>query len=229
MKKTTFIIISAVLAVGIADSAWAVVEKKSRPTRDKRPSFGRLEKYEKYDKHRPNFALGLGGVLGGQGTYINNKGQEERLKMHSFDLSAEYQPAFLQGMGVLGVGPTVGLPQMTYDSATKEVQNAYYFGGQVRYQFRYVRGQVLVPMISYMYQRWNLVTTNGTDEFSVHGPAAGLWLYLNFLDNQTAKDLYQGYGVARTYAYFEVRKLEGSGVRTRIFGVTYNTGIRFEF
>lgn len=125
---------------------------------------------------------------------------------HSFGIDAEFQPSFLQFIGVLGIGPSF----VTYSNpgsarAAKDLVLATGFGAQARYQAKLFRHQWLVPTVSYRAEqlRFRLQDdTRGSTLAKSYG--AGLWLSLSELAHLEGQKFFASYGVSRVYITSEM-------------------------
>lgn len=166
-------------------------------------------------------ALGKTDLSGGQGVTADG-----------FSVAFEYQPTFLQGLGVFGFGPQISLypvlPQNT------NIQNTPYsvwsYGFNLRYQARFWREQIIVPMAGYDYERlsYNLLNL-GNGSMTVAGPVVGIYILMNPLEPEAAYDFYEDSGILRTYLTAEIRSVSGSSSDLSISGTSYYIGIRTEF
>ncbi len=189
-------------------------------------TVSKRERTPAYKLHRPNFgfALGVSPVAGlaapeFAGTDLGNVAR-------SFQLQAEYQPAFLQAIGVLGIGVCGSLYKDVTNLSDGTV--TWSAGGQIRYQFRYFQEQWVVPTVSFgaeygMYQL--SATSSGT--FFLMYPAAGGMLLLNFIEPSAAAEGFAESGVSRSYLWGEARMQIGSG-GLNFTGIVAQAGIRVE-
>jgi hypothetical protein len=103
------------------------------------------------------------------------------------------------------------------------------FGGEIRYQARWMAQQLLVPMGGYQVEsiRYRLHGI-GDGNLLVHGPFAGLMLNLSRLEPSALVDGYRTSGIRRTYLLSEVRLLQGKNETFRFDGRSFFFGLRFE-
>jgi len=181
------------------------------------------------DRAKPNWGLELStspNAFGGQ-ALTQEQGTHPAV---GFSLQGEYQPAFIQDYGVLGVGASLATYPIFGASATSRTFSLLAAGGQVRYQARYFRGQPLVPVIGYAFEYMSYAFSNGkSGALLTNGPVLGLWFLLNILDPNSAAQFYVDSKVARTYLVFEARALAGQDANIAISGPSYYFGLRFEF
>jgi hypothetical protein len=187
-----------------------------------------------YHDIRPQWAFQLnasvnpfGGQLLKPGHLVDDQGDNSA---YGFQLSFEFQPAFLQSIGVIGLGPTVGVYPIFAGGVTSNPWAIYSLGGQVRYQARFFRKQFIVPVFSYSVDYFSYRFTSGkSGRFFANGPAGGIWILLNALDPGTAAEFYVDNGVLRTYIIAEARMLEAQSSEVSLSGFSYYFGFRFEF
>lgn len=165
-------------------------------------------------------ALGGVGLTPEQGT----------LPAFAFSVSPEFQPRFLQFFGVIGIGPSVSIyPILGGNNLTPRWSAIWSVGGQIRYQAKYFRQQILVPNIAYAFEYLGYAYSAGqSGNLQAQGPVYGLWLLLNKLDPSAAADFYIDAGVARSYLIFEARNVLGRDANISINGFSYYVGLRVE-
>jgi hypothetical protein len=131
---------------------------------------------------------------------------------------------------VVGIGPIVELYPIFNSGSTPTKFSLYSFGGQIRYQARYFREQVIVPVVGYTVESFYYSFTRGaTGNLISSGPTAGLWFLLNFLEPQSASQFYINSGVLRSYLILEYRNMRGSDANVSFSGGSYYFGVRCEF
>lgn len=142
----------------------------------------------------------------------------------------EFQPAFLQGIGVLGLGPSVTIYPAIGGNFTSSPLSIWSAGGQVRYQMRWFHEQLIVPMVGYAYEyfRYNLADGN-TGYIQSMGPMFGIYVYLNALDPDSAADFYSNYSGIRSYLVAEAKLLSGADDLVTLSGMGFYFGLRMEF
>ncbi len=188
-------------------------------------------KYLDYNHYRPEWAIELSGTTKGTGdrTLLQSS---QPTSVSSVHLQFEYQPAFLQDLGVFSFGPSLAFHPVISDlpNVQPNLLFAWSGGGQVRYQARFFKNQWIVPMASYSTEFWSYRFRNNlTGRMIARGPSFGAWLLLNALDLRSAQTFFLDYGVARTYLVVEMRTLTGSDQNISLDGRTYFAGLRFEY
>src|SRR4051812_19204265 len=91
---------------------------------------------------RPQFGIELAGSAMGLGASATGA---DVSATRGFLLQAEYQPAFVQAIGVISLGVTAG----AYPSIPATGVPAYSLGAEARYQAVFFRSQILVPFGGY--------------------------------------------------------------------------------
>lgn len=179
-----------------------------------------------YKLHRPNFGFAISASPTVGLAAPEFEGAEFGAAVRSMQFQAEYQPAFLQSIGVLGIGVCGTL----YKSFTAMSDGLWTWsaGGQIRYQFRYFKEQWVVPTVSFgaeylMYQ----LSAAQTGSLFLMYPGFGGMLLLNFLEPSAAAEGFASSGVSRSYLWGEARMQMGSGDIT-ISGIVAQAGIRIE-
>jgi hypothetical protein len=149
--------------------------------------------------------------------------------IYAFSIQMEYQPAVIQSYGVLGIGPSVALYPPFNTAVSSSFASLWAAGGQIRYQARYFREQILVPMIAYSAEYFNYDFQNGNHgNLIASGPTAGVWLLMNSLEKASASQLYLNNGVTRSYVVLEYRTLTSKDPLLAGRKGSYYFGLRFE-
>jgi hypothetical protein len=198
---------------------------------DRDLSTGEVE----YLTARPNFGIQVAGSLSAFGGKTISP-VEEGVKSKAVQLEMEYQPSFLQGLGVIGIGPSVGIypTSGTVPDTGQKVANSpaslFAFGGQARYQLKYWTQQPLVPYVTYEYQslRYSLAD-GGTGRLSIAGGSVGVSFLLNAIAPREGRDVYRNLGIARAYLVAELKKLKGNDQNVAVSGNSLYFGVRCEF
>jgi hypothetical protein len=157
--------------------------------------------------------------------------QQSDITITSFTLGLEYQPPIVQKLGVFGIGATTGL-YMVSPAGTLTANGAdfYSYGGQVRYQAKFLQDQVVVPFIGYGVEYFRYHFTNSSvQDFNRSGPLVGLMFSTAILDRQAMQELYQDWGVSRAYALVELRGSSSGDETIPTNPKTWFFGLRVEF
>jgi hypothetical protein len=153
-------------------------------------------------------------------------------------LSLEWQPSWIQGLGVLSLGIQAslisGTTQSQHRSFSSGSQGAG--GGLLRYQLRFWSDQSFVPWVGYEASLYRLLWASSAGAVVggsgwLHGPLVGFGFLLNRLDPTQALSLYHATGVARSYLTFEMSVLNRSSSELRSFEFAdagYFFGLRIE-
>jgi hypothetical protein len=192
-----------------------------------------LQEDARSDFARPNFGFQITGsprAFGGSQISPAQQG----VKAGAFLLQAEYEPSFLQSLGVFSIGPSVGIfPSFGQtpagDSVTSHIWGISEFGGQARYQFRYWDGQLVVPYAAYEFESVGYsINQGGSGRLAVAGGSGGLAFFINRLAPGEANDFYRNMGVSRSYFVVEGKYLSGSDQNISVGGTSVYFGFRFE-
>jgi hypothetical protein len=179
---------------------------------------------------RPNWGASITGSVGALGAADVTPFQAGSVA-RALEIQVEYQPAFLQSIGVLGVGPNVSIIPLGSDgTVTNSPISIWSAGGQIRYQARYFREQPIVPFASFEMQYMTYHLLNGAEGAALlMGPSFGGMILLNFLEPSSAAELYISDGISRSYLVGEYKILEGNGGKISVSGGSVFFGLRFEF
>ncbi len=179
-----------------------------------------------YARHRPSFGVSLNTSLRPFGDSTSRlPGGFEASRLRGVQAAFEYQPAFLQAIGVLGVGPSFTYAQ-GLGSFTRQL---FAPGLQARYQARFFREQLLVPMAGYEIRYLRYLFPEQQGNLTAQGPFFGAMLLMNFLEPDAAADAFIEHGISRTYLIAELRSLTGSDATVSLAGRSLFFGLRFEF
>jgi hypothetical protein len=183
----------------------------------------------RYQLTRPNWGLELSSslnALGGQALTAEQGTQP----FAAFSITGEYQPPWTQSFGIFSLGPSLTLYPLFGGKATTGPFSVFSVGGQIRYQARYFREQILVPVVGYELECLKYNFTNGkAGAFLSQGPFVGLWFLLNVIDATSAGQFYLDSKVSRTYLVAELRSLKGGDDKISVAGESFYFGLRFEF
>jgi hypothetical protein len=183
-----------------------------------------------YQQTRPSWGVAMTGSLGAFGNASVSTSAAEGVA-RAIELQGEYQFPFLQAIGVISMGPSAVLyPFTPSESVTKSAISVWSVGGQVRYQARFFREQILVPMVGYEAQRLAYSFNDGSAGSAIlKGPVFGGMLLLNIFEPSSASEFYIDQGVSRSYLVGEYKNLAGSDGVVTVAGASIFFGLRFEF
>jgi hypothetical protein len=171
-----------------------------------------------YSRLRPSWALALGASL-------KALGKVDQATPKAFGLGFEYQPRWVQAIGVLGLGPSLSI----YPTNGLKLGSLWSVGGLVRYQARFLYGQWIVPTVAYSIDRISY-RTDGASGFALQKALRlGAFLLLNPLDPDTAAESYTSLGVLRSYGFIEVTQPSGGDANVPVAARAILFGMRFEF
>ena len=149
----------------------------------------------------------------------------------AFTLGVQWQPQFIQSLGVIGIGPVFGVYPIS-GGVTSSIFSIASIGGRATYQLRYFRNQPIVPVVSYQYEYlYYDFLGSPVGYLWSSGPSAGLWFLISLLEPSVASSAYISTGISRTYAVVEFRRLTGasSDGSVAVSGNSWYFGLRFEF
>ncbi len=153
--------------------------------------------------------------------------------VRGFSLLFEYQPRFVQKIGVLSIGPTVAVyPIYVSNSLSGSAASIWSVGGIVRYQARWFRNQWLVPTVGFAFDRISYNASAGSGNAgstTQSGPVFGLMLLLNAIDPDTAAASFVEPGIVRSYLFAELKKPTGGDAVIVPANPVYQFGLRIEF
>ncbi len=188
------------------------------------PSRSKKSRVAPYKLDRPNFGLALAGspmvgVAAAPFSDVQSRGMQ---------LLVEYQPAFLQTIGVLGIGLNAGL-FVGNNASISTLANQWSVGGQARYQLRFLREQWVVPTVGFgaEYLSYNFGEGQAGSLLMTY-PSFGGMLLLNIFEPEAAAENYVANGVSRSYVFGEARLQNGSGTGVSVSGLAVYCGIRVE-
>ncbi|MGK5086917.1 hypothetical protein WDW86_05120 [Bdellovibrionota bacterium FG-2] len=183
-----------------------------------------------YTTLRPSFGVQATGSLkafGGKDINADQKGKPAR----ALALEFEYQPPFIQAIGVVSLGLSANLfPIAAEAGLTPNTLSIWSGGGQIRYQARFFREQILVPMGGYEAEYMSYRFVSGVkSRVMAKGPFFGGYLLLNMFEPSAAAQMFATNGVTRTYLVAEYRTLKGSDANINLTGSSLYFGLRFEY
>ncbi len=170
--------------------------------------------------------------------YFVQKGFAGDPVVSAIGLMADYQPAFLQVLGVFDLGATIAIHPIfpSPNPYVNSIASNYTLGLQAKYQLRFFSGQFLVPVVGYFadaffyaFNQPNSPSTVTQGRTVIQGPLLGAWLLLNWMEPSVARDYFVDSGASRTYLTFEARKMVSNEPSLPINGFTYLFGLRSEF
>lgn len=179
---------------------------------------------------RPQWSFQLNSSLGTfQGKELNHL--TEFSSATTIGVRFQYQPTFLQLLGVFSVGPTLEIfPFSSLDPGVLRTPSSWAVGGEARYQLRLFHKQGLVPTAAFHSQYLAYQLADGTSGRAVvRGPSFGVLFLLNAIDPAIASDFYQTYGALRTYALLEMKTYLGNDHQVSFFGKSLFFGLRIEY
>lgn len=189
-----------------------------------------------YQKTKPSWAFAITSSLRplGEQNFLPLTAEESKKGTTLRGLSAqfEWQPKFVQAIGVLGIGVSAGAYRF-FDLATTKpavpTWPLYSVGGQIRYQLRVFREQPIVPMFGYSAEFNRVLLRSMQGNFLTHGWVAGAGLLLNIFEPSAAANFYARSGISRSYLVAELRNMTSNDPVLSFSGRSLFFGLRMEF
>jgi|GEM_PF-905888 hypothetical protein len=198
------------------------------------PHVSSILGFPRYQLHQPEWAFQFSyspKAFSGQALTPQQAGNPT----YAYQLGIEYQPKFLQKFGVIGLGPTASLYSFPNTRVTSNFYSVSSYGGRIRYQARYFREQIIVPVVSYSWEILNYSFVDPStgaatfkDKTQLEGPTYGLWILINPLDRRSANSLYLNTGITRTYLTLEGKQEKATVSQVSINSWSYFAGLRLE-
>lgn len=168
-------------------------------------------------------------MVNGVGTGIINESQ-----VNNFGIGFEYEPEFLQSLGVFSIGPSVNMYFLDpIGDLTDGAFSILSVGGSLKYQLRFMRSQILVPFAGFEAQmiRYSFLeeTGLGTGWTTSSGPTLGAMLLLNWMEPSSAHNLFSEYGIKRSYLVGEAKYLTADNALFTTNGTAIYFGLRMEY
>ena len=192
-----------------------------------------------YLRENPNFGFqmdfSMNGLGGNQTLYNGVKSNNTSAGRFQF----EWEPSAIQRIGVLSLGPMVAVYPMGGQNAPADGRfSLWSFGGQVRYQARFFKEQIIVPFVEFGMQRLSyrlIPSIPGNALSNPHGTmligtqSLGGMILLDWFSHAEGSAFFDDCGVRRTYLLAEIQKPQGSNKDILLAGHSYFFGLRFEF
>ncbi|MFN7685618.1 MAG: hypothetical protein ACK5QT_09430 [Oligoflexia bacterium] len=176
-----------------------------------------------YLQKRPTWAFQFSGswtqALGSEARAGNSSLTSSR----SGELAIEYQPPWVQALGVLSGGVHV-----RYHSASA-AKRLLGYGGRLAYQAKWFTNQWVVPVAGYsLDQVYYELNSGAQGTLANPGIFYGLRFFLSAADPGAAAELYNSLGVTRTYLSVELFDRQASNADLTLSGRTLAIGLRME-
>lgn len=188
------------------------------------------------DRGHPHFGVDVHAFLAAIGTPETTQvlgNMTTDISLRNLGMAFDWQPQVIQdaGYGVLAIGPTANL--YFVDDATDSKLSIYSLGLSLKYQFRYMRNQIVVPFVGYESQviryRFSDATGLGSGQTKAAGPSFGLMVNLNWFEPPAAHTFYSEDGIRRTYLLAEVKRLTTEEEALSALANALYFGLRMEF
>jgi hypothetical protein len=189
-----------------------------------------------YDRENPNWGIDIHGslqALGATGiTTANAATGEIDHDIRNFGFGVEYEPEFLQSLGVVSIGPSANLYVASPSGSLTSGSFSILSGGMsLKYQLKFWRGQPLVPFFGYEIQMIKYrfaVEEIGSGITTAQGPVFGAMLLLNWMEPSAAHSLWADTGIKRTYLVGEMKMLTAGEPLLSVDGQALYFGLRME-
>ncbi|MBC7386014.1 MAG: hypothetical protein H7301_07630 [Cryobacterium sp.] len=188
-----------------------------------------------YDRENPTRAIDFHGSLAALGnpgiqTDLGPGTEPERVSVKNFGVGYEFEPAALQKMGVFSIGPSLSVYYVDDASITSSAFSIYGLGLNLKYQFKYWRGQAFVPFVGYEAEMIKYSIIDGQSGITTaKGLTFGAMLALNWLEPSAAHNLFSEYGIRRTYLVGEMKQLTAGETLLSTDGTALYFGLRMEY
>lgn len=195
-----------------------------------------------YDREKPSWAFEIHASLQALGTPIkseqldtngNTTGVIEESDVRNFGVGFEYEPKFLQGIGVVSLGPSLNAyilePQ---GDLTKNAFSVYSLGLSAKYQLKFARAQIFVPFVGFEVQtiRYSFQEADIGDGWTTAtGLTFGGLILLNGLEPEAAHNLWAETGIKHSYLVAEIKQLQAGLDLLTTDGRAIYFGLRLEY
>ncbi len=216
----------------VAEPAKVETEKESSATVSSASVPAKRRGVPTYQFLRPKWGYSGNISMKGLGAAPVFKGVTDPTVMGAL-VQFEYQPAFIQSIGVIGLGMSGGIYRLAGSNVTTQnVLGVWEVGGQIRYQARYFREQPVVPYAGFSYERVGY--SFGGDAGDLKGAVInsgaffGGMLLLNTFEPSAAAEFYVNYGVLRSYLFVEYKMISAASEDLTASGNSLFFGLRIE-
>lgn len=187
-----------------------------------------------YERENPNWGVDIHGSLNALGERSPGSSDDDTVySTRNFGIGFEYQPEFLQSVGVFSFGPSVNLYILEpMGSLTEGAFSIMAFGGSAKYQFRYFRAQPFVPFVGFEYQmiKYSFVVDGFPSGWTTStGLTFGGMLLLNWMEPSSAHSLWSETGIKRSYLVGEVKTMTAGEPVLSVTGSAIYFGLRLEY
>lgn len=192
-----------------------------------------------YDRENPTVGIDIHASLQSLGSTIKSEsslapGVLNESNVRNFGVGFEYEPKFMQSIGVFSLGPSVNM--YVLDPAgdlTESAFSIFSLGFSGKYQLKFMRSQILVPFVGFEAQMirysFHEETGLGTGWTTTTGPTFGGMLLLNWMEPSSAHNLFAEYGIKRTYLVGEAKLLKADNALFSVDGTAVYFGMRMEY
>jgi hypothetical protein len=192
----------------------------------------------KYDRENPSWGFDIHGSLKALGSsdFVSDDGAGNVTDYHTrnFGIGFEYEPEFLQSIGVVSIGPSANLYVVEpMGDITNSAFSIFSLGASIKYQLRFMRGQPIVPFAGFEAQMIRYSFAGDTDAgqgwTTATGPVFGALLLLNWMEPSAAHSLWSDTGIKRSYLVGEMKMLKAGEPDLSVDGSALYFGLRMEY
>lgn len=194
-----------------------------------------------YERETPNWGWDIHGSMQALGKSIkspeldtngNATGNINETDVVNFGLGFEWEPSFLQSIGVVSLGPSFNLYTMQPGGdLTENAFSVYSLGFSAKYQLNFMRGQWLVPFVGFESQLIHYSFNDadvGTGWTTAVGPTFGALIALNWMEPSAAHNLFADTGIRRSYLVGEIKQMTAGEDLLSTDGIAIYFGLRLE-
>lgn len=195
-----------------------------------------------YDRENPTVGIDIHASLAALGTPIRSQvlvngvptGAMNESSVRNFGVGFEFEPKFLQSIGVVSLGPSVNMYALEpIGDLTESALSILSVGFSAKYQLKFMRSQVFVPFAGFeaqmIHYAFHAETGLGSGWTTSTGPTFGGLLLLNWMEPSSAHNLYSDYGIKRTYLVGEAKLLKAGEPVLSVEGTAIYFGLRMEY
>ncbi len=194
-----------------------------------------------YEREPPHFGWDVHGSMQAWGKSIkspeldtngNATGNINETDVVNFGLGFEWEPEFLQSIGVVSLGPSFNLYTMQPGGdLTDNAFSVYSLGFSAKYQLNFMRGQWVVPFVGFESQLIHYSFNDadvGSGWTTAVGPTFGALIALNWMEPSSAHNLFTETGIKRSYLVGEIKQLTAGEDLLSTDGIAIYFGLRLE-
>ena len=211
-----------------ASSSWVQAEEPSSAAPSpSAPIFGEEGYSGSFEKAQPRWDFQLRAAF--------NAFPQKSALGDSYQLMLEYTLPFHK-IGDFSLGVHLGSFPIQVNEANLPypVYENYMLGAQARYGLRWMRTQLIVPVVGVDFDYYSIkqvYVDNSTGKLTgtMVGGSFGLMLCLDALEAKVARDTYESLGIVHTYLVSELKNMNVQNSLFNLSGNLWYWGLRFEF